>query len=232
MNEHESNRWHFVNLEHIKLDTSRKLRTGFPEAILARGKTIDQLLNIIKFHLDNNTDLFITRCDFTQIAALKEIHSELTFDELTGCVWIEFQPREILQGKVRILTGGSSDYRIAREVQITLHLNGAEDVEIISDIGVSNINRCISYLEQYEKANVLIVCAGMEGALPSVVAGLVSGVIIAVPTSGGTGGELAGLPALLAMLNSCAPGVAVVNIDGGYQAACVALRVLTLNQHT
>ncbi len=232
MIEHESNRWQFENLEHIKIDTSRKLRTGFSEAILARGKSIEQLENIIRFHLDNKLLLFITRCDYKQITALKERYTELTCDELSCCAWIEFQPRKILLGKVRILSGGLSDYRVAREAQITLQLNGAEDVEIISDIGVSNITRCLGYLEQYRTADILIVCAGMEGALPSVIAGLVPGVVIAVPTSGGTGGELEGLPALLAMLNSCAPGVAVVNIDGGYQAGCVAQRVLQLNQHT
>lgn len=232
MNEHESNRWQFENLGNIKIDTSRKIRIGFSEAILARGKSVEQIQEIIKYHLNNKLNLFVTRLDLNLISVLKKKYKELTYDVSSCCAWIEFQSQEKIKGKVRILTGGSSDYKVAREAQITLHLNGADDVEIIGDIGVSNLNRCLSFLEHYQTSDILIVCAGMEGALPSVIAGLTPSVIIAVPTSGGTGGDHAGLPALLAMLNSCSPGVAVVNIDGGYQAGCIALRILHLNQHT
>lgn len=228
MIENENNQWQFLELAEIKIDISRKQRVGLPEAILARGKSLEQLQKIVQYHLDNGKDLLITRCSPEQIEFVSKNYTAVATDTVAECIWKRFSEEKNTTNSIRILTGGSSDLKVALEAEITLKMSGFTNVQLISDIGVANLNRCLTYLEQYQNSDVIIVCAGMEGALPSVIAGLTKSVIIAVPTSGGTGGGLAGIPALLSMLNSCAPGVAVVNIDGGYQAACVAIRVLNL----
>ena len=228
----ETNCWQYSSLSEIKIDTSRKVRTGLPEAILARGKSDSQLLQIAKFHTENSLDMLITRCTEAQIELIVGSNPQFQHSNEAGCVWHKFSAGPDSAARVCILTGGSSDIQVAREAEITIKLAGFDKVEVMSDIGVANLSRSLSYLEHYQAADVIIICAGMEGALPSVIAGLTHSSIIAVPTSGGTGGDLAGIPALLAMLNSCAPGVAVVNIDGGYQAACVAIRTLNLIKRT
>ena len=211
----------FEDLGFAKIDHHRALRHGIPEVIFAKGKTPDQVVAIAGKLLDNARNVLITRADRECAAAVTAALPDAEHAPLSGA--IRFWRDRTVHGKGRIVVvcAGTSDMPVAEEAQITAEVMGNE-VETIYDIGVAGIHRLMSNRERLSEARVIVVCAGMEGALPSAVGGLVSCPVIAVPTSVGYGASFHGLAALLGMLNSCASNVTVVNIDNGFGAGYVA----------
>jgi NCAIR mutase (PurE)-related protein len=211
----------FEDLGFAKIDHHRALRHGIPEVIFAKGKTADQVVAIAGKLLENAHNVLITRADRECAAAVTAALPGAEHAVLSGA--IRFWRDRTVHGKGRIVVvcAGTSDMPVAEEAQITAEVMGNE-VEAIYDIGVAGIHRLISNREKLLEARVIVVCAGMEGALPSAVGGMVSCPVIAVPTSVGYGASFHGLAALLGMLNSCASNVAVVNIDNGFGAGYVA----------
>jgi pyridinium-3,5-biscarboxylic acid mononucleotide synthase len=211
----------FEDLGFAKIDHHRALRHGMPEVIFAKGKTPEQVVSIAERLLDNSPNVLITRADAECARAITERIPMAEHFPLSGVV--RFWRNRTLRGKGRIavVSAGTSDIPVAEEAQITAETMGNE-VEVIYDIGVAGIHRLMHNRERLTAARVVVVCAGMEGALPSVVGGLVSCPVIAVPTSVGYGASFHGLAALLGMLNSCASNVTVVNIDNGFGAGYVA----------
>ena len=207
----------------VRLDHHRSLRCGYPEIIFGVGKNLDQLLAITKKVLDQGDDLMITRIDPDISHQICEIYSQIKYHPLAKMLTWQSNPEKGI-GNVLVLTGGTADIPVAEEAALTAEMMGAK-VTRLFDVGVAGLHRLLDQLDLLHSATVLVVVAGMEGALPSVVAGLVSAPVIAVPTSIGYGASFNGLAALLAMLNSCANGVSVVNIDNGfgagYQAALI-----------
>jgi NCAIR mutase (PurE)-related protein len=211
----------FEDLGFAKVDHHRALRHGIPEVIFAKGKTPDQVVAIAASLLENSRNVLITRADPVCAAAVTAELPGGEYSVLSGA--IRFWGDRTIHGKGRItvVCAGTSDMPVAEEARITAELMGNE-VDAIHDIGVAGIHRLMSNRERLTEARVIVVCAGMEGALPSVVGGMVSCPVIAVPTSVGYGASFDGLAALLGMLNSCASNVAVVNIDNGFGAGYVA----------
>jgi len=211
----------FEDLGFAKVDHHRALRHGIPEVIFAKGKTPDQVVTIAASLLENSRNVLITRADPVCAAAVTAELPGGEYSVLSGA--IRFWRDRTIHGKGRIsvVCAGTSDMPVAEEAQITAELMGNE-VDAINDIGVAGIHRLMSNRERLTEARVIVVCAGMEGALPSVVGGMVSCPVIAVPTSVGYGASFHGLAALLGMLNSCASNVTVVNIDNGFGAGYVA----------
>jgi hypothetical protein len=207
----------------VRLDHHRSLRCGHPEIIFGVGKTIDQLVAITKKVLDQNDDLMITRIEAEISNQIREIYPQIEYHPLAKMLTWQQNPEKGI-GNVLVLTGGTADIPVAEESALTAEMMGAK-VTRLFDVGVAGLHRLLDQIKLIQQATVLVVVAGMEGALPSVVAGLVSAPVIAVPTSIGYGASFNGLAALLAMLNSCANGVSVVNIDNGfgagYQAALI-----------
>lgn len=206
-----------------RIDHDRKNRCGFPEFIYGASKTIEQLLAIVPILIKKQSPVLVTRLEADKGKALKKKFPQGEFDELAR-VFIIHQKSEA-QGNVIILTAGTSDLDVALEAKYTLETCDI-GVSMISDVGVAGLHRLLGEIEKFKKADAIIVVAGMEGALPSVVGGLVSCPVIAVPTSVGYGAAFGGIAALLGMLNSCASGVTVVNIDNGFGAACAARRII------
>jgi pyridinium-3,5-biscarboxylic acid mononucleotide synthase len=211
----------FEDLGYAKLDHHRSLRQGFTEVIFGKGKTPDQITEIATRLLEKSQNLLITRTDAAVAARLKAIFPEAEYFPLSGAVRVWRDRTMHGKGKLAVLCAGTSDIPIAEETQVTAEIMGNE-VEAIYDVGVAGIHRLIAHSERLMAARVIVVVAGMEGALPSVVGGLVSVPVIAVPTSVGYGASFHGVAALLGMLNSCASNVAVVNIDNGFGAGYVA----------
>ena len=221
----------YEDLGFAKIDHHRTLRQGYPEVIYGRGKTPKQVTDIVRGMLraDASHNILITRADRNLLAAVKRLArrgsglraEQITFHELSGAIAIERTRTVHGKGLILIVTAGTSDIPVAEEAQLTAEVMGNE-VEAIYDIGVAGIHRLMYNRERLTEARVVVVCAGMEGALPSVVGGLVSCPVIAVPTSVGYGASFHGLAALLGMLNSCASNVTVVNIDNGFGAGYVA----------
>ena len=211
----------FEDLGFAKIDHHRALRHGIPEVVFAKGKTPDQVVAIAGKLLENARNVLITRADRECAAAVTAALPGAECAPLSGA--IRFWRDRTVHGKGRIVVvcAGTSDMPVAEEAQITAEVMGNE-VETIFDIGVAGIHRLMSNRERLTEARVIVVCAGMEGALPSAVGGLVSCPVIAVPTSVGYGASFHGLAALLGMLNSCASNVTVVNIDNGFGAGYVA----------
>ncbi|MDO9085028.1 MAG: nickel pincer cofactor biosynthesis protein LarB [Anaerolineaceae bacterium] len=207
----------------VRLDHHRSLRCGYPEIIFGVGKTIEQLIAITKKVLEQNEDLMITRIETEISNQIREIYPQIAYHPLAKMLTWQSNPEKGI-GNVLVLTGGTADISVAEEAALTAEMMGAK-VTRLFDVGVAGLHRLLDQLDLLHSATVLVVVAGMEGALPSVVAGLVSAPVIAVPTSIGYGASFNGLAALLAMLNSCANGVSVVNIDNGfgagYQAALI-----------
>lgn len=214
-----------------QIDTHRALRKGFPEVIYGAGKTPQQVVEIVKRLLKNESNVLITRVTPEQIKAVKQHFKKAVVHELARCITIEVSPIPKRKGKICILCAGTSDIPVAEEAAVTADIMG-NVVEKIYDVGVAGIHRLLRHLPTIQQANVIIVVAGMEGALASVVAGLVAKPVIAVPTSVGYGANLGGLTTLLAMLNSCASGVTVVNIDNGFGAAYAASQINELAQQS
>jgi hypothetical protein len=211
----------FEDLGFAKIDHHRALRHGIPEVIFAKGKTPDQVSAIAARLHEHSSNLLITRADADCARLLIERYPDIEYFPLSGVLrfWGDRTVRG--KGKIAVVCAGTSDIPVAEEAQITAETMGNE-VETIHDIGVAGIHRLMSNLERLTSARVVVVCAGMEGALPSAVGGLVSCPVIAVPTSVGYGASFNGLAALLGMLNSCASNVTVVNIDNGFGAGYVA----------
>jgi NCAIR mutase (PurE)-related protein len=210
----------FEDLGFAKVDHHRALRHGMPEVIFAKGKTPEQVVAIAERLLEHSPNVLITRAD-PECGAVVTHRLGGEYLRLSGCVrfWRDHNLRG--KGKIAVVCAGTSDMPVAEEAQVTAELMGNE-VEAIHDIGVAGIHRLMHNRERLSEARVIVVCAGMEGALPSAVGGLVSCPVIAVPTSVGYGASFHGLAALLGMLNSCASNVTVVNIDNGFGAGYVA----------
>ena len=209
----------FSDIGFAKLDDHRALRTGQNEVIFCLGKTPEQVREIAK-ELGKNKKLLATKATPEQYASIKKEFEEAIYFENSKTVTLKPEENDFI-GSILILTAGTSDHSIAEEALVTAQFLGSR-TELIADVGVAGIHRLFSHKEDIDKAKVIIVIAGMEGALASVVAGIVSVPVIAVPTSIGYGASFEGLAALLSMMNSCAPGVAVVNIDNGFGAGYLA----------
>lgn len=211
----------FEDLGFAKIDHHRVLRHGMPEVIFAKGKTPEQVASITERLLDNSPNVLITRADAECARVLTNKFPEAEHFPLSGVVRF-WRNRAIRgKGKIVVVSAGTSDIPVGEEAQITAETMGNE-VDVIYDIGVAGIHRLMHSRERLTQARVVVVCAGMEGALPSAVGGLVSCPVIAVPTSVGYGASFNGLAALLGMLNSCASNVTVVNIDNGFGAGYVS----------
>jgi len=211
----------FEDLGFAKVDHHRALRHGMPEVILAKGKTPQQVAAIAESLLANAKNVLITRADRECAAVVTAQLPEAEYLPLSGTIRFWRDRTVHGKGKIAIVCAGTSDIPVAEEAQVTAELMGNE-IDAIHDIGVAGIHRLMSNRQRLTHARVVVVCAGMEGALPSVVGGLVSCPVIAVPTSVGYGASFHGLAALLGMLNSCASNVTVVNIDNGFGAGYVA----------
>lgn len=211
----------YQDLDFAKIDHHRELRRGFPEIIYGPGKTEEQLIKIAKEIINKGSNLLITKVEPEIFHKIKNKLPSIEYNPLGKTVYLKQQPPPPGKGKIVIITAGTSDMHVAEEAAVTCELLGNK-IEKIYDIGVAGIHRLFGELEKIKGARVVITVAGMEGALPSVVAGLINIPLIAVPTSVGYGASLKGIAALLAMLNSCPGGVAVVNIDNGFGAAYMA----------
>ncbi len=211
----------FEDLGYAKVDHHRAVRHGMPEVVLGKGKTPEQVAGIAVALLAKSPNLLITRASSDMAARLSTIAADSQFFPASGVIRV-WRDRTISgKGKIAVVCAGTSDIPVLEEAQLTAEIMGNE-VEIIQDVGVAGIHRLLFQRERLAAARVVIVCAGMEGALPSVVGGLVGCPVIAVPTSVGYGASFGGLAALLGMLNSCASNVTVVNIDNGFGAGYVA----------
>jgi len=212
----------FEDLGHTRLDHHRSLRKGFPEVIWGEGKTSEQILSIMKRMKEKGQNILVTRLDEKKAKTIRGVFPKCKYHPLSRVLTYLTHPVEITgKGMILVITAGTTDIPVAEEAALTARFMGNR-VETLYDVGVSGIHRLLSEREKLEKARVLIVVAGMEGALPSVIGGLVSQPVIAVPTSVGYGASFGGIAALLSMLNSCAAGVAVVNIDNGFGAGYMA----------
>lgn len=212
----------FENIDFAHIDHNRSLRKGFPEVIFGEGKTAEQIIRIVeKIHKEEDLVL-VTRVSQNKAETIKSHLPDIEYHQ--DAKMVIFKKNEISlqgKGKILVLSAGTSDIPVAKEAYLTARSMGNQ-VESIFDVGVAGIHRLFNYQKEISEAQVLIVVAGMEGALPSVVAGMVSRPVIAVPTSVGYGVSLGGLTALFAMLNSCSSNVAVVNIDNGFGAGYFA----------
>ena len=211
----------FEDLGFAKVDHHRALRHGMPEVVFALGKTKEQVVAIAEKLLERSPNVLITRASAEIAAAVLERFPAGEYFPLSGALRFWGERKTNGKGKVAVVCAGTSDIFVAEEARVTAEVMGNE-VDAIYDIGVAGIHRLMSNRARLTEARVAVVCAGMEGALPSVVGGLVSCPVIAVPTSVGYGASFHGLAALLGMLNSCASNVTVVNIDNGFGAGYVA----------
>jgi NCAIR mutase (PurE)-related protein len=230
-----------VDSKPINIDLDRQRRCGFPEVIFGPGKTIEQLREIVRLLLEHSQPVLATRIDAAQAAGLCEAFPEARYNRVARTFRVsnreEPSPGPSLEGRgtvqphVAIISAGTGDLPVAEEARETLEWMGVR-VTTIHDVGVAGPHRLASRVEEFQNADAIVVLAGMEGALPSVVGGYVACPVIAVPTSVGYGANFGGVSALLSMLNSCAANVAVVNIDAGFKAAYLAGLIATRKQST
>ena len=211
----------YEDLNFVKIDHHRDIRTGFPEVIFGRGKTVEQIVIIAERLAAHSNKILVTHAGPEAYQAVSAKISDAVYNPVSRTIVVNRQPKSVLVPGVTVVTGGTADIPVAEEAAVTAELMGNK-VDKIFDVGVAGLHRLLDKLPQLRQAKVLVVVAGMEGALPSVMGGLVQAPIIAVPTSVGYGASFNGLAALLTMLNSCAPGVAVVNIDNGFGAGYMA----------
>ncbi len=212
----------YEELEFATIDTHRSLRRGFPEVIFGEGKTTAQIREIAKKLGEKGENVLITRLDVARARLLRRTFKASVYNKLARTLFIEAHPVvKTGRGEILVISAGTSDIPVAEEAAVTAECMGNR-VKRLYDVGVSGLHRLLHKKEELGAAMVLIVVAGMEGALPSVVSGLVARPVIAVPTSVGYGANLGGMTTLLAMLNSCASGVSVVNIDNGFGAGYAA----------
>ncbi|WP_238882452.1 nickel pincer cofactor biosynthesis protein LarB [Clostridium sp. YIM B02551] len=208
----------FKELGFAKIDNHRELRVGYPEVIYCEGKTVEQVRDIVKFMLTKDNNILGTRASYEMYLAVKELCNDAEYNSLGRTITIRKKDQDVTGSYIAIVSAGTSDLPVVEEAMETAKILGNR-VEKITDVGVAGIHRLFSRLDIIRGAKVVIVVAGMEGALASVIGGLVNKPVIAVPTSVGYGANFGGLSALLSMLNSCASGVSVVNIDNGFGAA-------------
>ncbi len=213
----------YEELGYAKLDLHREVRSGFPEVIYCSGKPDDYLVSIYKKMYEHNGEVFGTRASRHQYELVKEVIPDVIYDDISHILKAEKTDKKHI-GCVAVCTAGTADIPVAEEAAQTAEYFGTH-VERIFDVGVSGIHRLLSRVDTIQSANCVVAVAGMEGALASVLGGLVSNPVIAVPTSVGYGASMNGLSALLTMINSCANGIAVVNIDNGYGAGYMATQI-------
>jgi hypothetical protein len=215
----------YEDLGFAKVDHHRALRRGFPETIFGAGKTPEQIAAIVDRIAARGQRVLVTRTTADVHRLVATTRPEARFHAEARCLTVETAPAPALPGRIAVCAAGTSDLPVAEEAAVTAVFHGAT-VERIYDVGVAGLHRLLDRAETIRQADVVVVVAGMEGALPSVVAGLVEAPVVAVPTSIGYGAAFQGLAALLAMLNSCASGIGVVNIDNGFGAAHLACLIL------
>ncbi|MBU3200113.1 nickel pincer cofactor biosynthesis protein LarB [Clostridium estertheticum] len=211
----------YSDLGFAKIDNHRELRVGYPEVIYCEGKTVKQIKGIVSLMLTKDVNILGTRATRVMYEGVKEICGDAQYNELARTIVIKRKETEPSSTYIALVTGGTSDIPVAEEAAVTAEIFGNK-VERIYDVGVAGIHRLFDNLDVIRRAKVIITVAGMEGALTSVVGGLVDKPVIAVPTSVGYGASFKGLAALLSMLNSCSSGVSVVNIDNGFGAGYLA----------
>ncbi len=215
----------FENVGDAMIDHHRALRQGVPEVILGEAKTAEQISRIVSHMREHGDDILVTRLSSEKAVDLVKQHSEGEYNPSARTFTLRQKPEEDLgRGKILVICAGTSDLPVAREAAVTARMFNNR-VEELVDVGVAGIHRLLAHTDTLREATVIIVVAGMEGALPSVVGGLVDVPVIAVPTSVGYGASFNGIAALLGMLNSCAGGITVVNIDNGFGAAFAATRI-------
>jgi pyridinium-3,5-biscarboxylic acid mononucleotide synthase len=214
-----------VDLEFAKIDVARLGRRGLPEAVYGESKTAEELIAILAVLADRNGVALATRTSKAKAEVVGRALPETVYHERSQCLTIERNPLPKLPGVVGIVGAGTADLPVVEEAAVTLTLMGVE-AKIVNDSGVAGLQRTMRAADNLAACDVAIVVAGMEGALPSVISGLLPCPIIAVPTSVGYGLNMAGLSALLTMLNSCSSGITVVNVDNGYGAACAATLII------
>ncbi len=217
----------FDDIGIAKIDTTRFARTGIDEVIFGAGKTVEQTVCIAEKIIQIDQGVFITKTSSQVYEILVNKYPEIQFNALAKTISLVKEQKNEQLGTVSIINAGTSDLPISEEVFETLKYFGISSIRI-NDVGVAGIHRVLSQQHLLQSSDLIIVVAGMEGALPSVIGGLVKAPIIAVPTSVGYGSSFEGLAALLTMMNSCAPGVTVVNIDNGFGAAVVALKIMNM----
>lgn len=210
----------FEDLGFAKVDHHRALRSGFPETVFCQGKTISQIIKIFKSLEKNNNNILLTRANEKIFRKLKKLNKRLEYNKAARTIILE-NKKTGKKGNVLIMCAGTADIPVAEEAAVTAEITGS-NVERVYDVGVAGIHRLLANKEKIFNANCIIAIAGMEGALASVIGGLASCPVIAVPTSIGYGASLNGLAPLLTMLNSCSPNVAVVNINNGFGAGYIA----------
>ncbi len=215
----------FEQLDFACLDTHRYLRQGLPEVIFGEGKTAEQIIEIVGKLKSHNQVVVATRISPDKAQAILNAHADAKYFENAGIVTVGTFPNRKQGFKVAVVSAGTADLKVASEVEVMLSACGIDN-EVIVDVGVSGLQRLLARMDSLATADVIVVIAGMDGALPSVVGGLVSCPVIAVPTSVGYGASFDGLAALLSMLNSCSAGITVVNIDNGFGAAVAAVRLI------
>lgn len=213
--------WPYEDLGGVRLDHHRSLRLGFPEVVYCPGKTPEQVALIVERLAGHHGVVLATRADAEQVAAVRERVPDVEFHAAPRALVVDRRVDPPRQPGLMVLAAGTADIPVAEEAALTAELMG-NDVTRVYDVGVAGLHRLLDQLPLLQAAHALVVVAGMEGALPSVVGGLVSAPVIAVPTSVGYGSHLGGMAPLLTMLNTCAPGVAVVNIDNGFGAGYLA----------
>ncbi|MGO1469609.1 MAG: nickel pincer cofactor biosynthesis protein LarB [Tissierella sp.] len=212
----------YGELGYAKIDHHRGIRTGYPEVIYCQGKSLEHIKGIVKHMVEEkNVNILGTRANRDVYQAIKEITSDVEYNELAKTVIVKKEEYKKTKNNILVVTGGTADIPVAEEAAITAEVLG-NTVERLYDVGVAGLHRLLANTDILFKANVIITVAGMEGALASVVGGLVDKPVIAVPTSIGYGANFGGVSALLSMLNSCASGVSVVNIDNGFGAGYMA----------
>jgi NCAIR mutase (PurE)-related protein len=211
----------FEDLEFAKVDHHRALRAGMPEVVFGEGKTPSQLAQIFLRLAEHDGNILATRASEKQFAAVKKKVRRAEYRESARAIFLQRDRKKYGKGTIAVVSAGTSDIPVAEEAIVTAEIMG-NDVEHLYDVGVAGIHRLLANFGCLTRARVVIVCAGMEGALPSVVGGLIGVPVIAVPTSVGYGAAFKGLAALLGMMNSCASNVSVVNIDNGFGAGYVA----------
>ncbi|MDT8715154.1 nickel pincer cofactor biosynthesis protein LarB [Clostridium sp. 19966] len=208
----------FKDLGFANIDNHREIRTGYPEVIYCSGKTVEQVKSIVEFMLTKDDNILATRASEEMFQSVREVCSEASYNKLARTITIKRRETKLTDSYIAIISAGTSDLPVVEEAAETAMIMGNR-VEKIVDVGVAGIHRLFARLDVIRGAKVVIVIAGMEGALASVIGGLVDKPVIAVPTSVGYGANFNGLAALLSMLNSCANGISVVNIDNGFGAA-------------
>lgn len=218
----------FTDIGHTKIDNHRSLRNGYPEVIYGEHKTAQQVTDIFRAMLGKQSNILATRVHDEMVSMIREICPEVQYNATARTLFYQYEALPVTKSSIVIVTAGTADLPVAEEAKVTAEALGNK-VNLIVDVGVAGIHRLFDSLDVIRSAMVLIVIAGMEGALASVIAGLVEIPIIAVPTSVGYGACFGGLSALLAMLTSCANGVTVVNIDNGFGAAFAASQINHLN---